>query len=221
MQNKPIPNNFDFYKAVADFITETPEHIHRWPDGTEKFVFQPCDWPPQPEVALTCANHFELFKDWVVERVIAGEYRNIARYDEKMQRVQVVNPFTGDGLWTLYQMFCEEEKMSERARSDWRTQLRQTDGTEWNVLWKNKGKSVTFKHGCDNGRGTGGREEEEREEEAREEEATALQDPSSSKRHSKRLRRDVPGTNISVVPARPAEGVHRLPGYARQSTLMS
>ena len=104
--------------------------------------------------------------------------------------------------------------MNEGKRSDWTTQLRQTRGTQWNVLWKDKGKSVTFEHGCDNGGGTGGG----REEAEREEEATALQDPPSSKRP----RRDVRGTsNISIVPARPTEGVHRLPGYARQATLIS
>ena len=58
-----------------------------------------------------------------MERVLAGEYRNIARYDKKMQRVQVVNPFTGDGLWTLWLTFCLEEKMSEGKRSDWTTQV--------------------------------------------------------------------------------------------------
>jgi len=46
--------------------------------------------------------------------------------------------------------------MNEGKRSDWTTQLRQTRGTQWNVLWKDKGKSVTFEHGCDNGGGTGG-----------------------------------------------------------------
>ena len=119
-----------------------------------------------------------------MQLVLDEELNDIARYDKKKQRVQVVNPSTGDGLWPLYQTFCKEEKMNEGKRSDWTTQLRQTRGTQWNVLWKDKGKSVTFEHGCDNGGGTGGG----REEAEREEEATALQDPPSSKRP----RRDVP-----------------------------